>query len=424
MKKGFSGLDRQREIYLNGVAAEKPLVPIDPDTLERASRDKLSLEAYAYISGGAGTGRTMRHNRQAFQQWQVVPRMLRNVADRQMGIELFGRKLPTPFLLSPIGVLEMAHKEADLAVARAAAALEIPYIFSNQASVPMEVTAKAMGPAPRWFQLYWSKSEDLVASLVRRAEASGFEAMVVTLDTTMLGWRPNDLDLAYLPFLRGKGIAQYVTDPVFQQLLDSPTDGPASSAKRKVNLYSLKALAQMVRAYPGSRWSGLKSGRAIKAVQQFINIYTNPGLNWENLAFLRAHTKLPIVLKGIQHPDDARKAVDYGVDGILVSNHGGRQVDAAVGSLTMLPEVVDAVAGQLPVLFDSGLRTGTDAYIALALGAKAVCIGRPYVYGLALAGQEGVTEILKNFMAELDLTLGLTGCTDVNNLNRDYLRKK
>ncbi|HAA24033.1 MAG TPA: lactate 2-monooxygenase [Cytophagales bacterium] len=424
MNKPLTGLERQREIYLGGVAGEKPSIPIDPEALEKAAKDRLSLEAYAYIAGGAGVERTMHNNRTAFDAWQVVPRMLRNVAERDLSIQLLGRKYSSPFLLAPIGVLEMAHKEADLAVARAAAKHQIPYIFSNQASTPMEEVAAEMGDAPRWFQLYWSKNNDLVASLVSRAERIGCEAIVVTLDTTLLGWRVNDLDQAYLPFLRGKGIAQYTSDPVFQQMLNSEPQGPAQDAKRKINLSSLQTLAQMASHYPGKALTALRSGKAIRAVQHFINVYTNPALSWEDLAFLRSHTKLPILLKGILHPEDAKLAIQHGVDGIMVSNHGGRQVDGAVGALTMLPEIVDAVQDQIPVLFDSGIRTGADAFKALALGAKAVAIGRPYVYGLTLGGQAGVEEVLKNFLGDLDLTLGLSGCKSLNTLNRDYLRTK
>ncbi|HAA13121.1 MAG TPA: lactate 2-monooxygenase [Cytophagales bacterium] len=424
MNKPLTGLERQREIYLGGVAGEKPSIPIDPEALEKAAKDRLSLEAYAYIAGGAGVERTMHNNRAAFDAWQVVPRMLRNVAERDLSIQLLGRKYSSPFLLAPIGVLEMAHKEADLAVARAAAKHQIPYIFSNQASTPMEEVAAEMGDAPRWFQLYWSKNNDLVASLVSRAERIGCEAIVVTLDTTLLGWRVNDLDQAYLPFLRGKGIAQYTSDPVFQQMLNSEPQGPAQDAKRKINLSSLQTLAQMASHYPGKALTALRSGKAIRAVQHFINVYTNPALSWEDLAFLRSHTKLPILLKGILHPEDAKLAIQHGVDGIMVSNHGGRQVDGAVGALTMLPEIVDAVQDQIPVLFDSGIRTGADAFKALALGAKAVAIGRPYVYGLTLGGQAGVEEVLKNFLGDLDLTLGLSGCKSLNTLNRDYLRTK
>jgi lactate 2-monooxygenase len=300
-------------------------------------------------------------------------------------------------------------------------------IFSSQASVAMEPCAAAMGDAPRWFQLYWSRSDALVESFVRRAEASGCEAIVVTLDTTMLGWRARDLDLAYLPFLQGKGIAQYVTDPVFLDSLSQPAEGPASSAQSgPVTVAALRTLWEMNRAFPGPTLGNLRSGRARAAVARFIATYSRPSLTWDDLPFLRERTKLPILLKGILHPDDARRAVDAGMDGVIVSNHGGRQVDGAIATLDALPGVVAAAAGRIPVLMDSGVRGGADVFKALALGAKAVCIGRPYVYGLAVAGEAGVREVLANLMADFELTMGLAGCRSLveiapESLTRDRL---
>lgn len=417
----FSALDWQKKIYLSGFSGKLPLVKIDTVHLEEAAKAVLSQQAYAYIAGGAGVESTMRSNRNAFEACKIVPRMLRNVGERDTSIELFGKKLPAPFLLSPVGVLEMVHPEADLAVGRAAARSGVPYIFSNQASRPMEEVAAAMGNSPRWFQLYWSKSNELVKSFVQRAEKCGCDALVVTLDTTMLGWRTRDLELAYLPFLEGKGIAQYTSDPVFQQMMDEAN--VQENAKREITWQTLRGLVSMVNRYPGKGFfKKLKSGRPIKAVQQFISTYSNPCTTWDDLKFLREQTKLPILLKGILHPDDARKAVDFGMDGIVVSNHGGRQVDGSVSTFEMLPEIVDAVAGYIPVILDSGIRGGSDAFKSLALGARAVCIGRPYVYGLALAGEEGVYEVLRNFMADFELTMGLAGCKDVSEITRETLR--
>jgi len=414
------GRERQRAIYVGGVAGEKPRVPVSADALEAAARRAMTAEAFAYIAGGAGLERTMAANRAAFDRWRIVPRMLRNVEVRDTSVQLFGRRLATPLLLSPIGVLEMAHAEADLAVARAAASLGVPFIFSNQASFPMERTAAAMGDSPRWFQLYWSRDDALVRSLVQRAEACGCEAIVLTLDTTMLGWRTRDLDLAYLPFLRGRGIAQYTSDPVFMASLSQPLPDVGAPAPR-VNLAAIRTLGQMVRRHPGGFVQNLRSGIARKAVQCFVATYSRPSLTWDDLAFLRGLTRLPILLKGIQHPDDARMAVERGMDGIVVSNHGGRQVDGAVGSLDALPGVVDAVSGAIPVLFDSGIRGGADVFKALALGATAVCLGRPYAYGLAIAGEVGVREVIQNVAADFDLTLGLAGCTSITDVTRDGL---
>ena len=377
MSTPFSALERQRDIYLQGLSGQRPKIPTDPVALERAAKDKMSAEAYAYVAGGAGVELTVQRNRSAFEQWRIEPRMLRDVSQSDTSVELLGRRLPAPILLSPVGVLDLCHPHADLAVGRAAAELGLPFIFSNQASVPMERVSQEMGSGPRMFQLYWSKSYELVASLVQRAEASGCDAIVVTLDTTMLGWRLRDLDQAYLPFLRGKGIAQYTSDPVFQAMLDEPEEEGLVSPKRKVNLQMLKAVFQLMQNYPGPFFQNLRSGRPLRAVRQFINLYTKPSLNWDDLPFLREQTSLPIILKGIHHPDDARRALDAGVDGLVVSNHGGRQVDGAVSTIEMLPAIKQVVGDQMPLLLDSGVRTGADVFKALALGATAVCIGRP-----------------------------------------------
>jgi len=415
-----SSLDWQKEIYLSGFAGIRPIVNIDLLKLEETAKARMSPEAFAYIAGGAGNESTVRSNREAFEKVKIVPRMLRNVSERDTSIELFGQKLPSPLLLSPVGVLEMVHPEADVAVGRAASEMSVPYIFSNQASKPMEQVASAMGNSPRWFQLYWSKSNDLVASFVQRAEKCGCSAIVVTLDTTMLGWRTRDLEIAYLPFLEGKGIAQYTSDPVFQKLMDEPDLNP--QVKRKVTLQTIHGLIQMVNNYPGSGFfSKLKSGRPIKAVQKFVSMYSNPAITWDDLSFLRKHTKLPIVLKGILHPDDAKKAVDYGMDGVIISNHGGRQVDGSISTFEALPKIVEAVNGKIPVLLDSGVRGGADVFKALALGAKAVCIGRPYVYGLTIAGEQGVKSVLKNFMTDFELTMGLAGCKSISEITKNSL---
>jgi lactate 2-monooxygenase len=405
------GEERQQAIYLGGAGGRRPKVPVDES--ERAARAKqaMNANAWAYIAGGAGHEQTMRANREGFRRWRILPRMLRDVSERDTGTELFGRHLDFPFLLAPIGVLEMVQRRAEQAVARAAAAEGIPMVISNQASEPMEDVAAELGESPRWFQLYWSKSDEVVESLAARAEACGCEAIVVTLDTTLLGWRTRDLDAAYLPFLRGKGIAQYTSDPAFLRLLEQrPADqGPQPRPSPAL----LGVVWQMARSFPGGSWSALRSRRAIKAVQTFIDIYSRPSLTWENLAFLRERTELPILLKGLLHPDDASRAVDEGLDGIVVSNHGGRQVDGAIGTIEALPAVVDAVGGRIPVLLDSGVRGGADIFKALALGADAVLIGRPYVEALAIAGEAGVRELIQNFKADFDLTMGLAGCRSV-----------
>jgi lactate 2-monooxygenase len=416
---GF-GREWQAEIFLRGIRGKRPRVPIDADELEAAAREVMSREGYAYIAGGAGSESTVRANRDAFERRRIVPRMLRDVSVRDTSVELFGRRLDAPFVLCPIGVLEMAHREADLAVARAAAGEGVPMIFSSQASVPMETCAAAMGESPRWYQLYWNAADEVMASFVSRAEACGCEAIVLTVDTTLLAWRSRDLDLAWLPFPRGRGLAQYTSDPVFTA--ESSAAGPRASTGRP-NLAALRALWELSRAYPGRTLANLRSPLPRAAVQQFFASFARPSLNWDDLARLRERTRLPILLKGVLHPDDAVAAIEYGLDGIVVSNHGGRQVDGAIASLDALPAIVDAVDGRVPVLFDSGIRGGGDIFKALALGATAVGLGRPYVYGLAMAGEEGVREVIRNFRADFDLTMGLSGCASIAEIGRHSLAK-
>ena len=413
------GPDRQRAVYLAGVSGTRPRVPADATKLEARARRTMSRQAFAYIAAGAGTEGTVRANREAFDRWKIVPRVLRDVSDRDTSVEIFGRRFPAPFLLAPVGVLEMVDRDADLAVARAARRHGVGMILSNQASKPMEEVARELGDSPRWFQLYWSTSNDLVESLVARAEASNCEAIAVTLDTTLLGWRSRDLDEAYLPFLRGKGIAQYTSDKVFRRLLGDPPQ--QETPNPRPTLQAIRTLIQLTRAYPGGFLGNLRSGDGRKAVQRFTEVFSRPSLTWDDLPFLRERTKLPILLKGVRHPDDARRAVDAGIDGIVVSNHGGRQVDGEIATLDALPAVADAVDGQIPVLLDSGVRGGGDIFKALALGARAVLIGRPYAYGLSIAGEEGVREVIENFMADFDLTLGLAGCRSVAEIGREAL---
>nr|WP_246324361.1 alpha-hydroxy-acid oxidizing protein [Petropleomorpha daqingensis] len=386
----------------------------------------MNPRAYSYVAGGAGDEATQRANRAAFDKWAVVPRVLRDASDRDTSIELFGRRLPAPLLLGPVGALELVDGEADLAVARAAAAAGVPMVFSNQASVPMETCAAAMGDSPRWFQLYWSTSDELVESLLQRAEAAGCDAVAVTLDTTMLGWRPRDLDLGHLPFALGKGIAQYTSDPVFRRLVERRVADTADQPREPQPLptpSAVRALVGMARAWPGPLLANLRSPLPRAAVETFLGIYSRPSISWSDLAWLRSRTRLPIVLKGILHPDDARRALDEGVDGIVVSTHGGRQVDRSIAALDALPDVLAAVDDRAPVLIDSGIRSGADVFTAVALGARAALLGRPFAWGLALAGEAGVRQVVEDVLAEFDLTLGLTGHTRVDQLSPAVLRR-
>src|SRR5438270_3267863 len=368
----------QYEIYARGLADERPSVPVSAAALQERARERMSPPAYGYVAGGAGAERTMQANLEAFERWKIVPRMLRDVAVRDLSTTVLGTELPAPVMLAPIGVQSIVHPQAELATGRAAAAQGVPFVLSTAASHSMEQVAEAVGGASRWYQLYWPRDRDLAASFVSRAQLAGYSALVVTLDTWMLGWRPRDLQSAYLPFLKGEGVANYFSDPVFRAALEQP---PEEDLRPAIGHWAAQ--------------------------------FSNPSVTWADLEWLRDQTRLPIVLKGILHLEDARLAIEAGVDGVIVSNHGGRQVDGAIAALDALPGVREAVGERFPVLFDSGIRTGADVFKALALGADAVCLGRPFVWGLALDGQAGVEHVLRCLLAELDLTLALSGYASI-----------
>jgi lactate 2-monooxygenase len=384
-----TGPERELQIYAQGLAGGKPSVPVPLDLLEAKAREVLAPRAYDYVAGGAGGEDTMRANREAFYRWRIVPRMLRNVAKRDLSVEVLGTRLPAPVLLGPVGVQEIVHVDADLASARAAASLGLPFVMSTMSSRSIEEVAQAaakVAESPRWFQLYWGKNPELTASMLQRAERAGYSALVVTLDTHSLGWRERDLHHGYLPFMLGQGIANYFSDPVFRGLLaQPPEENPAA------------------------------------AIQLWGSLFSNPALTWKDIGFLRQHTRVPIILKGILHAGDAAQALEAGVDAIIVSNHGGRQVDGGIGALDALPGVVREVNGRIPVLFDSGIRRGADVFKALALGARAVLLGRLYMWGLAVAGEEGVRDVLLNLVADLDLTMALSGYTCCRELDSSML---
>lgn len=414
------GRDIQARVYRAGLFGTRPVVPTSFDELERAAERRMSPQAWSYVHGGAGLQATVRANREALDRVRLVPRYLLDVERRDLAVDLLGRRLSSPLLLAPIGVLEMAHPEAEYAVARAARALDLPMVISTQGSVPMEETARALGEAPRLYQLYWSRDEDVVRSFVARAEAIGSDAIVVTLDTHLLGWRTRDLDLGYLPFARAEGIAQYTSDPAFRALVEHrPPSGEAPRPSLRQLPAALRALSSIRRHWPER--VGLRDPRPRAAVETFLEVFSRSDLTWADLARLREMTTLPILVKGVQHRDDARLALEHGVDGLVVSNHGGRQVDGAIGSLEALPGIVEEVAGRVPVLFDSGIRGGADVVKALALGARAVLVGRPWVYGLALAGEDGVRAVMEHLLAELDLTLALVGAAGIGDLGPDVL---
>ncbi|WP_341229174.1 lactate 2-monooxygenase [Nocardioides salarius] len=379
--------DHQISIYVDGmIGGTTPAITTDLASLETAAAQVLDPAPLGYIVPSAGGGSTARANVAAFERWRIVPRMLRDHATRDLSTEVLGTAMAAPVLLGPVGVQTLAHPDGELASARAATAMGLPFVQSTQADHSIEQVAEASGDGARWYQLYWPSDPELCESFLARAQASGYTHLVVTLDTTMLGWRPQDLDRGYLPFLANQGIASYTTDPVFNARLEKPADEDPVGA-----------------------------GIA------FAGVFPNPGLSWDQLPWLRERWPGPIVLKGVQHVDDARLARDHGVEGIVVSNHGGRQVDGAVASLDVLPGIAEAVGDDLCVLFDSGVRSGPDVFKALALGAEAVLLGRPYLYGLALGGQPGVEHVLRCLLAELDLTLGNAGYASHRDLGPEAL---
>ncbi|MFG2863347.1 lactate 2-monooxygenase [Streptomyces sioyaensis] len=378
--------DFQYEIYLRGMSGAVPRLPTDLSRLAELTEQRLGPGPVGYVAGSAGTGSTADANRAALDRRRIVPRMLRDVAERDLSVEVLGHSLPAPLALAPVGVLSLMHPDAEPAAARAAAAHGVPYILSSASSTPMEEVAEAMGDGERWFQLYWAKDREVTRSFLQRAKAAGFTALFVTLDTPLLAWRPRDLDQAYLPFLHGVGTANYFTDPAF-------TAG----------------LAKPVHEDPDA------------AVMHFVGMFADPAKTWPDLAFLRENWDGPIVLKGILHPQDALLAAEAGMDGVVVSNHGGRQVAGSVAAADALPRVAKAAGDRLTVLFDSGIRTGDDILKALALGAKSVLVGRPYAYGLGLDGQAGVEHVIRCLLAEFDLTLALSGHSRPTTLTADDL---
>ncbi|MCP3027249.1 alpha-hydroxy-acid oxidizing protein [Halobacillus sp. A5] len=381
------GNEVQFKVYQNMSDPDPDRLPVIYEEWKERARQVLEDGPYYYVAGGAGGEQTMEANREAFNQWKIVPRMLRNVENRDLTVMLFGETYESPLMHAPIGVQSIIHPDGEIASAKAAAAMGVPYIASSASTAPMEEIAKVMGDAPKWFQLYWNRDPEVTASFLKRAEKAGYSAVVVTLDTPMMAWREFDLKNVYLPFLAGEGVGNYLSDPAFcSKLTHSPKEDPAAT------------------------------------IMHWTKTFGNPSLTWSDLSFIKEQTSLPIVLKGVLHPDDAQMAVEQGMDGIIVSNHGGRQVDGAIGALDALVDICEVLHHQIPVLFDGGIRRGADVIKALSLGADAVLIGRPCMYGLAAAGETGVREVLQNLLADVDLTMALAGETSVRALNRSILK--
>jgi lactate 2-monooxygenase len=370
------------------IEAKRPW-PMAPGEWEAAAEAVLPKQAFDYLAGGAGTEQTMRANLEAFYAWRLVPRMLTGTTERQMSVDLFGASSPVPFFLAPVGVQKLFHPDGERAVARAAKGSGIPMVLSSAADTSMEDIAEELGDSPRWFQLYWVNDREIASSMVKRAEAAGYTAIVLTVDTLTLGYRDRDLrNLGFLPFGVGDGLAQFTSDPVFRSRLEKTPEEDLEAA-------------------------------AI----QWLSLFPNLGLSWSDLEWLRDQTSLPVLLKGILSGGDARRAADHGCDGVIVSNHGGRQVDGEIAALDALPDVRAAVGDDYPVLMDSGIRRASDIIKALALGADAVLLGRPYAYGLAVGGQAGVERVLQQMILELDTTMALLGAASIDELDRGFVAR-
>ncbi|HEY9578177.1 MAG TPA: alpha-hydroxy-acid oxidizing protein [Pseudobacillus sp.] len=373
-------MNQQEQLVSTEKISKEIDFPFSFEEWEQKAASSMQAGGYGYASSGAGRGETARRNEEAFRKWAIVPRMLSDVSDADMSVTLFGRTYERPFLLAPIGMQKLAHSEGELASVKAAASLNIPFILSTVASHSIEEVASAAPTGSKWFQLYWSNNEEVSFSMVERAEKAGYEAIVITVDTVRPGFRDTDIRSGFSPLAKGLGKANYISDPAFMKSLKN-SDEVSVAAAIMENIQSLS-------------------------------------LHWNHIIKLKERTKLPILLKGILHPEDARTALEYGIDGLIVSNHGGRQLDGVIAAIDALPSIADIVQKRVPILFDSGIRRGIDAVKALALGADAILIGRPFLYGLAAHGQQGVEKVMEGFIRETEISLSLSGIADLSQIGR------
>lgn len=377
-------ISKVKDAYIENIVKDE-YFPVSYEELEQEAKKKMSVGGFGYVRSGAGGEVTLRENQESFAKYSIVPRVLRDVSNIDTSITLFGKTYPHPFLLAPVGMLKLAHEEAELAVSKAAAAYQVPFVQSTVSSYSIEEVAEVSGNSPKWFQLYWSNNKEVSFNMVKRAEEAGYEAIVLTVDTVMMGWREEDMKNRFSPLRQGVGKANYEQDSVFLSSLDS------------------------------------QDSESI--IQGILDNIHHPSLNWTHVVELKERTSLPILLKGILSTDDARLAVENGVDGVIVSNHGGRQLDGVIAAIDALPLIVEEIKGEIPVLFDSGIRRGSDIVKALALGAEAVFIGRPFVYGLAAAGQKGVEKVIGNFVQDTKVSIALSGVSCVKDLKSIRLIK-
>ena len=381
------GNAKLKEIYRKGMLEdERPELPVSFDEIRDAAWENMTEEARAYVHGGSGGEETFERNKD-FSRYRIVPRMLRGVADRDLSVEIMDQEFDWPVGITALGVQSILHDGAEPATARAANDLDVPFVLSSLSSTPMEEVSEALGDTPKWFQFYWSSDRDVARSFLHRAEEADYDAIVLTVDAPTLGWRERLVERGYYPFMAGEGVANYFSDPAFRDSLEEPPEENPSAA-----------------------------------VDHFLDIFGDSSLTWEDLSFVFENTDLPVVIKGVLHPGDARLAVDHGAAAVQVSTHGGRQVDGSITAFEALPDVADEVGEEVPVLFDSGMRRASDAFKAVALGADMVFLGRPFAYGLAMAGERGVRHVVENFLAEFDLTMGLAGCDAVDQIGRGRLK--
>ncbi|KAI5362779.1 putative FMN-dependent dehydrogenase, FMN-dependent alpha-hydroxy acid dehydrogenase, active [Septoria linicola] len=412
----------QRDIYSS---FGKPIFSTKPAEWEALAKEKVPEANFGYVYGSASSFKTYNANLAAFDRYRLRPRMLVNATRRDLSVNLFGTTYQSPFLVAPVGVQNIMHSDAEEATARACLNIKVPMILSTAATRTIEQVATANGSGDRWYQLYWPKPQEeaITVSLLNRAKANGYKVLVVTLDTFTLAWRPEDLDNSYLPFLWGDGCQIGHSDPVFLERYAEMLAADTRSASEKL------AEAWDLIKRPGTPFGALRllaNASKIKMSRAWLDVM-NSGTyrEWKHLEMIRKLWDGPIVLKGIQSVEDAHRAIEYGMDGIVVSNHGGRQLDGAIASLDALAEIgADEKVKEsgLTLLFDSGIRTGSDVLKALALGAKAVLVGRPYMYGLAIKGQAGVEHVLKCMLADTDNMLANMGKKSIKDLSRDDLQ--